>query len=296
MRRVSRLRFVGVLGAAAAVLAGCASTLDGERAAVVYQRYATELAAQGRFREDFRPSDVVYTNAELVEHFDKVVFLPEAANARFRAQKSPTRTLSKWTRPIRFRFHGSPDLEDISTVAGILADFRRYTSLEIAPAEGPEAANLTIYVLDAGERKRLESQLRDQTDSPPSPILKAWVNELELPCFGLFRTVALDGGEILRASIFVKDELTNPFRRACFVEELSQALGLTNDHDDVRPSIFNDDQEFIALTEHDSYLIRLLYDPQMRPGMTRAEAMIVAKRLVNTIRPETRRNLKPRSG
>ena len=41
---------------------------------------------------------------------------------------------------------------------------------------------------------------------------------------------------------------------------------------DARPSLFNDSLEFAFLTEHDEILLRMLYDPRLRPGMSIAEA------------------------
>ena len=38
-------------------------------------------------------------------------------------------------------------------------------------------------------------------------------------------------------------------RRACVHEEMAQGLGLGNDSETARPSIFNDDEEFALLTE-----------------------------------------------
>ena len=49
-------------------------------------------------------------------------------------------------------------------------------------------------------------------------------------------------------------------------------MGLPNDSPEARPSLFNDSLEFALLTEHDAILLRMLYDPRLRPGMTAAEA------------------------
>ena len=52
---------------------------------------------------------------------------------------------------------------------------------------------------------------------------------------------------------------------------MAQAMGLPNDSPDARPSLFNDSLEFAFLTDHDEILLRMLYDPRLRPGMTAAE-------------------------
>ena len=49
-------------------------------------------------------------------------------------------------------------------------------------------------------------------------------------------------------------------------------MGLPNDSPEARPSLFNDSLEFAFLTEHDEILLRMLYDPRLRPGMSIAEA------------------------
>ena len=49
-------------------------------------------------------------------------------------------------------------------------------------------------------------------------------------------------------------------------------MGLANDSPTARPSIFNDDEEFGLLTRHDELLLRMLYDPRLRTGMTIDEA------------------------
>jgi hypothetical protein len=60
---------------------------------------------------------------------------------------------------------------------------------------------------------------------------------------------------------------------ACVVEEITQILGLPNDSDDVVPSVFNDHSPDIELSWQDILLVKLLFDPRLRPGMPRADAL-----------------------
>jgi hypothetical protein len=70
----------------------------------------------------------------------------------------------------------------------------------------------------------------------------------------------------------VRTEHPDLTRRACYHEELAQGLGLANDDQNARPSIFNDDEEFALLTSHDELLLKILYDPRLQPGMSADEA------------------------
>jgi hypothetical protein len=87
--------------------------------------------------------------------------------------------------------------------------------------------------------------------------------------------IALDGartGAYTAAVAVIRAELPDRLRLSCIHEELAQGMGLGNDHPQARPSIFNDDEEFALLTRHDEFLLRMLYDPRLRPGMTVAQA------------------------
>jgi hypothetical protein len=66
-------------------------------------------------------------------------------------------------------------------------------------------------------------------------------------------------------------------------EEISQALGLPNDSPRARPSIFNDDEEFALLTDHDELLLRILYSRELRPGMLAYEARPIVESLARRL-------------
>jgi hypothetical protein len=85
--------------------------------------------------------------------------------------------------------------------------------------------------------------------------------------------------------IVIPAEVGGILRRSCIEEELGQTFGPGADFDEARPSIFNDDAEFALMTRHDEELLRILYDPRLKPGMTAAEAMPVVHRIVEEMRP-----------
>ena len=57
------------------------------------------------------------------------------------------------------------------------------------------------------------------------------------------------------------------------------------------PSIFNDDEEFALLTQQDELMLRMLYDPRLRPGMTETEARPIVETLATAV--TGRRKLSP---
>jgi hypothetical protein len=68
-------------------------------------------------------------------------------------------------------------------------------------------------------------------------------------------------------------------RLSCLHEEIAQGLGLPNDSPRARPSIFNDDEEFALLTGMDEDMLRLLYNPALKPGMTEEEVRPILREL-----------------
>src|SRR6201996_1191385 len=57
----------------------------------------------------------------------------------------------------------------------------------------------------------------------------------------------------------------------CAYEELLQALGVINDDASVPWTMFNDDVQMGFFDVYDQYLLNILYDPRITPGMTRDE-------------------------
>ncbi len=73
--------------------------------------------------------------------------------------------------------------------------------------------------------------------------------------------------------------------RACVVEEITQLMGLVNDISGLEFSIFSDTSRHVDLTAEDRWMLRMLYDPRMRPGMAPKPALGVAVKFLRENRP-----------
>ncbi len=58
---------------------------------------------------------------------------------------------------------------------------------------------------------------------------------------------------------------------SCVVEELTQILGLPNDSKTIYPTIFSDRNIYKLLTGLDFLLLKLLYLPEVKSGMTKSQ-------------------------
>jgi hypothetical protein len=70
----------------------------------------------------------------------------------------------------------------------------------------------------------------------------------------------------------------------CAYEELLQSLGLINDDSSVPWTMFNDDVQMGFFDVYDQYLVNILYDPRIRPGMTKAEVEALLPEVLPTVR------------
>ncbi len=187
--------------------------------------------------------------------------------------------LSKWTESELGVFLEAPGLppERLAAVQASLARhllrLERLTGLRFRfpGSTVAEGSHIIVFVLP---RTALEQELRTTFDLDPKAVA----------CFGgAFRGNDRPGG-IRGALIGIPDDLPPNDIDACLVEEVTQALGLFMDDDRVRPSVFNDDDAFRDLTWQDELMLRVLYDRRLAPGMTRAEAAPVVRRLVEELR------------
>src|SRR6202043_3584377 len=70
----------------------------------------------------------------------------------------------------------------------------------------------------------------------------------------------------------------------CAYEELLQALGAINDDRSVPWTMFNDDVQMGFFDVYDQYLLNILYDPRIRPGMTKDEVNQLLPEILPTAR------------
>lgn len=258
--------------------------------AVYYQRVQNDLISQGLMRGDGGGADTPFTDEMLARNFVRVALYEEHVEDRSGlVQQMQLSRLRRWEGPVRYHVESGPSTgaeqvaRDQASVTSYVARLAGATRHDIGMARTEGEANFHVLFLSEDERLASLPHLRELIPGIAESSLRAIRN---LPRSTMCMVVAFSepGSHVYTGAVaIIRSEHPDRLRLACIHEELAQGLGLANDHPQVRPSIFNDDEEFSLLTRHDELLLRILYDARLRPGMAAAEAAPVVREIAREL-------------
>ena len=263
-------------------LAGCAPPSAGPELADLYGRAEILYRTEAKFRTEYDPIDAPIDAQALERNFLKLAFNSEEQVIGDRTiVAGDSVQLLRWSDDVTYASVGitPQDAGHLDALAGRIGSV---IGRSVIATEDLASADVKVWMLDGRDRRALRQTVAERFGESLGAFIVAWTERPELPCIGMLSTDPEDDS-LAVGLIFVKAELSGNFRRACLTEEFTQVFGLINDDPEARPSIFNDDQEFIELTRHDEYLLKVLYDPRLRAGMTEAEARPLVHRIVQDI-------------
>jgi hypothetical protein len=162
-----------------------------------------------------------------------------------------------------------------------LARLRRNSGIAIARGPGPY--NLHIRFIDG---KRFNATL-------PMAFCVIAQGDVTWQAFaadplGANARQAAKATRIEQTTIFIPDDARPYLTRNCLLEEVSQALGMSNDLFGLGGSSFNDDGAHLWPTKLDYLMLRVLYTPEMTTGLDRRETRDRALDILNRINPAGR--------
>jgi hypothetical protein len=268
-------------------------SVKSQQAATYYASLQASLLAKGYLRQDFDPADAPFTTEDLVANFTAVALFEEyTMRDGQRINQRAESPLRRWEQPIRIGINFGPSVKqdqrakDTAYVRNYASRLARLSGLNIRLTNSKNA-NFSVLFLNADEQREYIDQLagqikhlspqiaREIKSSPRSVRCEAYASYIvdkNAPVAGYWSAV-----------IVIKTEHPELMRKSCIQEEMTQALGLTNDSPDARPSIFNDDEEFAFLTRHDTYLLQMLYDKRLQIGMTAKTAHPIIQQIAQDL-------------
>ncbi len=260
---------------------------ESEALRAYYAQVEARLLSQGLLRTDGGGVDTPYSVRDLTESFVRIALYDEYARVggRLIARPTPSR-LRRWDEPVRIGvdFGGTvPAAQRAADQREITAYATRLQRLMGHPVSVGGTANFHVLILNEDERRAVGPHLQRLIPGIDDLTLRT-ITEMPRSAFCLVFAFSRGGADTYAAAVAViRGEHPDLLRKSCIHEELAQGMGLANDSKTARPTIFNDSEEFATLTAHDEHLLRILYDPRLRPGMTEAEARPIVTRIATEL-------------
>jgi hypothetical protein len=212
-----------------------------------------------------------FTNDEIKDGFFKIAF-----NAELQVS-APADRVRKFDEPVRIfvESKGLPDRR--SEIATIVDDIRsRVNHLDVAVTDDREAANFVVRLVPERDLKRT---IRSLYGNGRAAQIQRSLSPECLSGIGKDKQF-----RIRRAEVILPIDAGDFTFYDCAYEELLQALGAINDDRSVPWTMFNDDVQMGFFDVYDQYLLNILYDPRIRPGMTKDEVSALLPEVLSSAR------------
>jgi hypothetical protein len=212
-----------------------------------------------------------FTNDEIKDGFLKI-----ALNAELQLGAQAER-IRKFDEPVRI-FVVSQALPDRRPeLAAIIADIRNHVNhLDVALTDHRQAANFFVTLV---ADRDLNRTIRSRYGSGKAKRIQQSLNPQCLSGIGKDKRY-----RIRRAEVILPVDAGEFIFYDCAYEELLQALGAINDDRSVPWTMFNDDVQMGFFDVYDQHLLNILYDPRVRPGMTKKEVNERLPEVLPTVR------------
>lgn len=254
------------------------SQQSAELRAYLAQVQSSQLTS-GLLRQDGGGPDTPFTSDMLARNFEQIVFFNEYTGPG----ASSASALRRWSSPVRIgvEFGASvPPSQRTRDTNDVIAYARRLSQATGHPVSVSSNPNFLVFFVSEDDRA---ATLNDRAPGLPgvNRTNLAAVRDLQPDTYCAVAAYAggTDSSTYSAAVAVIRAENPDLLRLSCIHEELAQGLGLANDSPDARPSIFNDDDEFALLTDHDELLLGMLYDSRLRPGIGLNEARPIVRTL-----------------
>jgi len=212
-----------------------------------------------------------FTDAEIAEGFFKTAFGAELRLA------GPVNRIRKFSGPVRVHVDNRARPDRRAQVAEVIADIRaRIQHLDIAMAANPAEANLVVTLVRDRDLARTINKMFGRERA------RLIQRSLVPQCLSSFRKD--EAFRISHSDVIVVADAGDFIFYDCAYEELLQALGPINDTKAVPWTMFNDDVQMGFFDIYDQYILNILYDPRIQPGMEADEVRAVLPQVMPAVR------------
>jgi len=203
-------------------------------------------------------------------------FLKTAFHAELQFDRRGER-IRKFDEPVRVFVisRGAPDRR--AEIATIIADIRAHVDhLDLALTDDRQAANFVVTLVQGRDLART---IRARYGADKAKQIQQSLHPQCLSGIGKDQSF-----RIRRAEVILPVDAGEFAFYDCAYEELLQALGVINDDSSVPWTMFNDNVQMGFFDVYDQYLLNILYDPRIRPGMSKGDLDKLLPEVLPTVR------------
>jgi hypothetical protein len=223
------------------------------------------IAAQRRHEKK------VFTDAEIVDGFMKTAF-----GAEYHLAGRIDR-IRKYDGPVKVFIVGSSRADRRAQIKGVIADIaRRVRHIDISITTARDDANVVVTLVRDRDLYKTIHTLYGARRA------KEIRRSLDPQCLSGFRKNTRY--EIEHSDVILTVDNGDFVFLDCAYEEVLQSLGPINDTDTVPWTMFNDDVSMGFFDVYDQYILNILYDPRIKPGMTVQEVQDVMPDVLRDVR------------
>ncbi len=223
-----------------------------------------------------------FTDAEIVDGFMRTAF-----GAEYHLAGRIDR-IRKYDGPVKVFIAGANRAKRHAQLAGVIADIaKRVRHIDLSTTTARNDANVVItLVRDRDLYKTIHTLYGAQR-------AKEIRRSLDPQCLSGFRKN--ERYEIQHSDVILTVDNGDFVFLDCAYEEVLQSLGPINDTDAVPWTMFNDDVSMGFFDVYDQYILNILYDPRIKPGMTVQDVQAMLPAILPDVREWVARtnDLKP---
>lgn len=219
-----------------------------------------------------------FADEALIEGFVDTVFGAEVGDE---ADREASRVVKKFTGPVSYHLVSTSSVDRRKTLRRFLSQLAdAVENLELSETRRFEDAQMVIFLTDRADyRATIRTSVWDG------------VNTDFLEGNACSAVLAARRSGIERAYIFLVADEGFLGLSHCMVEEIAQSLGPANDSTDLPDSIFNDESTLNVFGVFDWFILNMLYDPRVLPGMDEAQVRVILPAVIADVRARLPRAL-----
>lgn len=200
-----------------------------------------------------------YTVEQIIEYFNEVVLAMEYSDGT-----GDSSLVRKWCAPIRYRIAGEPTEEDLAVLEAFFVQLNAVPGFPgMYPAPEDEFSEVTLSFLDE--------------DSFSDAFFDLLGGE---SAFGAVQFwYYTDTCELYTADIGYRTDVDQAARDSILVEEIVNMLGISDTELREDSIVYQYSDDNLTLSDVDWVILKLLYDPAIRPAMTQEECEAVIREL-----------------